>query len=121
VRQQKKHTDIKVKDLEGGNPQGLLLSSTGSATLPLVLRVSLTYALSFAGFLRRIMKEHGLVSTYTVAQYKPNQAACNKATTTNTLNREFDQTEAGRFVVSDLTYVKVQNQWKLHLCACRSV
>ncbi|WP_157179503.1 IS3 family transposase [Brevibacillus sp. CF112] len=59
----------------------------------------------------RIMKEQGLVSTYTVAQYKPHKTACNEATTGNVLDREFDQEEAKRFVVSDLTYVKVQNRW----------
>jgi transposase InsO family protein len=57
------------------------------------------------------MKEKGLVSTCTVAQYKPHKAACNEATTTDVLDREFQQTEAKRFVVSDLTYVKVQNKW----------
>ena len=31
--------------------------------------------------------------------------------TGNILDREFQQEEAKRFVVSDLTYVKVQNQW----------
>ncbi len=56
-------------------------------------------------------EEQGLVSTYTVAQYKPQKSSCNEATTINVLKREFDQTEAKRFVVSDLTYVKVQNRW----------
>ncbi len=59
----------------------------------------------------RIMKEQGLISTYTVAQYKPHKTACNEATTTNVLDREFEETEVKRFVVSDLTYVKVQNKW----------
>ncbi|WP_232282380.1 IS3 family transposase, partial [Paenibacillus sp. oral taxon 786] len=59
----------------------------------------------------RIMKEQGLVSTYTIAQYKPHKAASNEAKTANVLAREFEQTEAKRFVVSDLTYVKVQNKW----------
>ncbi len=59
----------------------------------------------------RIMKEQGLVSTYTVAQYKPHKTACNEATTANVLDREFEHTETKRFVVSDLTYVKVQNKW----------
>ncbi|WP_148277962.1 IS3 family transposase, partial [Paenibacillus popilliae] len=53
----------------------------------------------------RIMKEQGLVSTYTVAQYKPHKTKCNEEATANNLNREFDQTELKRFVVSDLTYV----------------
>ncbi len=59
----------------------------------------------------RIMKEQGLVSTYTIAPYNPRKTSCNEATTANVLNREFEQTEAKRFVVSDLTYVKVQNKW----------
>jgi putative transposase len=59
----------------------------------------------------RIMKEQGLVSTYTVAQYKTHKTTCNEEIQSNTLNREFDQTEAKRFVVSDLTYVRVQNRW----------
>lgn len=59
----------------------------------------------------RIMKEQGLVSTYTIAQYKPHKSACNEAPSTNVLDREFEQAEIKRFVVSDLTYVKVQNKW----------
>lgn len=59
----------------------------------------------------RIMKEQGLVSTYTIAPYKPCKTACNEATTANVLNREFAQTKSRRFIVSDLTYVKVQNKW----------
>lgn len=59
----------------------------------------------------RIMKEQGLVSTYTVSQYRPHKTACNEEATANVLNRNFDQVEAQRFVVSDLTYVKVQHQW----------
>jgi len=59
----------------------------------------------------RIMREQGLVSTYTIAQFKPHKTACNEAETTNVLDRAFDQTEAKRFVVSDLTYVKVGHRW----------
>lgn len=59
----------------------------------------------------RIMKEQGLVSTYTIAQYKPHKTACNEAATANVLDREFEQSEVKHFVVSDLTYVKVQNRW----------
>lgn len=59
----------------------------------------------------RIMQERGLVSTYTIAQFKPHKTACNEATTKNVLDREFDQVEAKRFVVSDLTYVKVGYRW----------
>ena len=59
----------------------------------------------------RIMREQGLVSTYTIAQFKPHKTACNEAATTNVLAREFDQAEIKRFVVSDLTYVKVGHRW----------
>lgn len=59
----------------------------------------------------RIMKEQGLVSTYTVAQYKACKTGCNEASVANVLDRAFEQTQAKRFVVSDLTYVKVQNRW----------
>lgn len=59
----------------------------------------------------RIMKEQGLVSTYTVAQYKPHKMACNESKQVNELNRQFQQSEAKRVVVSDLTYVKVKNRW----------
>ena len=59
----------------------------------------------------RIMKEQGLVSTYTVAQYKPHKTASNDTPVSNILKRKFEQTEAKRFVVSDLTYVKVHHQW----------
>lgn len=58
-----------------------------------------------------IMKEQGLVSTYTIAQFKPTKTSCNEAKTANVLAREFDQTETKRFVVSDLTYVAVGNKW----------
>ncbi|TCP52652.1 helix-turn-helix protein [Tumebacillus sp. BK434] len=58
----------------------------------------------------RIMKEQGLVSTYTIAQYKPYKSSCNESPTTNVLDLEFEQTEVKRFVANDLTYVKVQNK-----------
>ncbi|SUA95698.1 transposase (06) [Paenibacillus thiaminolyticus] len=54
------------------------------------------------------MKEQGLVSTYTVTQYKPHKAACNQSQQPIELNRQFQQTEAKRVVVSVLTYVKVK-------------
>ena len=41
----------------------------------------------------RIMQEQGLVSTYTVAQFKPHTKSCNESEQKNELNREFDQEE----------------------------
>ncbi|MGJ9386271.1 IS3 family transposase, partial [Salipaludibacillus sp. CF4.18] len=55
----------------------------------------------------RIMKEQGLVSKYTVAQFKPSRTSCNESEIGNTLNREFNQEEELNVIVSDLTYVRV--------------
>lgn len=59
----------------------------------------------------RIMKEQGLVSKYTVAQYKPSKTTSNESEIGNTLNREFDQDQELKVIVSDLTYVRVQQKW----------
>jgi len=59
----------------------------------------------------RIMKQNGLVSNYTVAQYKPHVDKCNESKIANELNREFNPPEAYAAVVSDLTYVRVGNKW----------
>jgi putative transposase len=59
----------------------------------------------------RIMKDQGLVSSYTVAQFKPHSTACNESNQKNELNREFNQEEELTVVVSDLTYVRVNQKW----------
>ena len=59
----------------------------------------------------RIMEEQGLVSSYTVAQFKPQKTPCNESAQANELKRKFQQTEVKKVVVSDLTYVKVKNKW----------
>jgi len=59
----------------------------------------------------RIMKEQGLVSKYTVAQYKPTKASCNESKIDNVLNREFDSSEPLKVIASDLTYVRVKQKW----------
>jgi len=59
----------------------------------------------------RIMKEQGLVSKYTVAQYKPTKTTCNESEVGNVLGREFNQDQELKVVVSDLTYVRVGNKW----------
>jgi putative transposase len=59
----------------------------------------------------RIMKEQGLVSSYTVAQFKPQPKPCNESEQVNELNREFQQEEELTTVVSDLTYVRVNQKW----------
>ena len=52
-----------------------------------------------------IMKLHGLVSNYTVKQYKVHKAKCNEEKIENIVNREFDRDDILDVVVSDLTYV----------------
>ena len=59
----------------------------------------------------RIMKQNGLVSNYTVAQYKPHVDKCNESKIANELNREFNADEPYAAVVSDLTYVRVNKRW----------
>ncbi len=59
----------------------------------------------------QIMKEQGLVSKYTIAQFKPKKTTVNESEIGNTLNREFDQEEELKVIVSDLTYVRVQQKW----------
>ena len=41
--------------------------------------------------IRRIMKENGLVSNYTVKQYKIHKFSCNNDDVSNELNRQFNQ------------------------------
>src|SRR5699024_2633662 len=60
----------------------------------------------------RLMKELKLVSTYTVAQYKPNKSSTsNEALIKNEIKRQFEQYKPLAVVVSDLTYVRVGTKW----------
>lgn len=63
----------------------------------------------------RIMKENGLVSKYTVAQFKPHIDKCNESKVENELNRRFNQQKELTVIVSDLTYVRVENRWN-YIC-----
>lgn len=65
--------------------------------------------------LRRIgkyMDLNGLVSNYTVKQYKVHRIKCNED---KIENREFDREEKVDVIVSDLTYVNVQGKWN-YIC-----
>ena len=57
------------------------------------------------------MQEQGLVSNYTVAQFKPFKSKCNEEPVKNELKRAFDNQEELAVVVSDLTYVRVAGKW----------
>lgn len=63
----------------------------------------------------RIMKQEGLVSSYTVAQFKPHVDKCNESEVTNVVNREFSNQPQSNVVVSDLTYVRVGMRWN-YIC-----
>jgi len=63
----------------------------------------------------RIMNEQGLVSTYTLAQFKPHSRDTNESEQKNELDRKFIQEEALSVVVSDLTYVRVNKKWQ-YIC-----
>ena len=58
----------------------------------------------------RITKEQGLVSKYTVAQFRPKKTKVNESEIGNTLNREFNQNQELKVIVSDLTYVRVNHK-----------
>ncbi len=57
------------------------------------------------------MKQEGLVSNYTVAQYKTHVAKCNEEKIENVVDRKFDNQPYLNVVVSDLTYVRVGHGW----------
>jgi transposase InsO family protein len=63
----------------------------------------------------RIMKEEGLVSNYTTAQFKPQKDTCNESKTENVLDRKFHGQNYRNVVVSDLTYVRVGKKWN-YIC-----
>ena len=63
----------------------------------------------------RVMKQEGLVSNYTVAQFKPHVDKCNEAKVANLVNRKFDEHPPFKVVVSDLTYVRVGMSWN-YIC-----
>lgn len=63
----------------------------------------------------RIMKENGLVSSYTVKQFKIHRQTCNNDPIVNKLNRNFHQDERMKVIVSDLTYVNVAGKWN-YIC-----
>ncbi len=63
----------------------------------------------------RIMKQEGLVSTYTTAQFHPQKDTCNESKIENVVNREFDKQPYRNVVISDLTYVRVGMNWN-YIC-----
>jgi len=62
-----------------------------------------------------IMKKYGLVSNYTVKNYKIFKNKCNEDEVKNIVDRNFKEKKELEVVVSDLTYVKVGNKWN-YIC-----
>ena len=62
-------------------------------------------------FIGRIMKKYGLVSNYTVAQFKVQRTDVNNDKVDNAVNQTFNNHEINHTIVSDLTYVRVGKQW----------
>lgn len=58
-----------------------------------------------------IMNLNGLVSVYTVKQYKVHSSVVNRDETSNELGRAFDNNVSNDVIVSDLTYVNVKGNW----------
>ena len=58
-----------------------------------------------------IMNKYGLISNYTVKQYKVQKSKCNEEKVENEVARRFNNRKHLEVVVSDLTYVKVRNKW----------
>ena len=61
------------------------------------------------------MNELGLVSNYTVAQFKPFKSKVNEEPVKNELDRQYDDQEELAAIVSDLTYVRVNGRWN-YIC-----
>ena len=59
----------------------------------------------------RLMREMGLVSNYTVAQFKPHKSTSNESKIHNVLQRNFRQEKELAVIVSGLTYVRVGKNW----------
>jgi putative transposase len=63
----------------------------------------------------KIMRDNGLVSSYTIKQFKVHKIKCNEDKDVNIVNREFHNKEKLEVIVSDLTYVNVAGKWN-YIC-----
>ena len=61
--------------------------------------------------IRRIMKQYGLVSSYTIKQYKVRKTNCNNSYIPNIVDRQFNNRKLLEVIISDLTYVRVASSW----------
>ena len=66
--------------------------------------------------IRAIMKKLHLVSVYTKAKYRHHPTRKNEEKVRNVLNREFSHRKPLEVIVSDLTYVRINQRWA-YVCA----
>ena len=57
------------------------------------------------------MAKYSLVSNYTIKQFKKNKVKPNEDTTSNIVDRKFNQRKSFEVIVSDITYVNVAGKW----------
>ena len=57
------------------------------------------------------MDKYGLVSNYTIKQFKVHRTSCNEEKIENKVDRKFNDREQLEVVISDLTYVRVRDKW----------
>lgn len=65
--------------------------------------------------IRKYMVLNGLVSNYTVKQFKVHKSKCNEEKVANIVNRKFNPETKLDVIVSDLTYVNVLGRWN-YIC-----
>ncbi len=63
----------------------------------------------------KIMRYNGLVSAYTTKKYRPYKDHINNENQPNIVERKFHDKSQGEVIVSDLTYVRVGNDWN-YIC-----
>ena len=57
------------------------------------------------------MDKYGLVSSYTIKQFKVHKTSCNEEKIENKVDRKFNDRDQLEVVISDLTYVRVREKW----------
>ena len=66
-------------------------------------------------YIGKIMKKYGLVSNYTLKQFKVHKSKVNNDDVKNIVNRKFSDRNELDVVISDLTYVNVCGKWN-YIC-----
>ena len=61
--------------------------------------------------IRKIMNKYGLVSNYTIKQFKVHKSKPNEDNVSNIVDRHFNYRDVLEVIISDLTYVRVCNSW----------